>query len=177
MEQIIIKLIDFLQSNDWESYKDLKSELLSIDIKDLIVQILNERGFRDTDVRALLLAIPELWKDFNLHDWMYIIRKVERSANYRVLIDNEPCFEDIRFLYNWIGIDSVRLYKNESDISEKNKRSLDRVFPVLLTDPMREGELYKENFQDRTFGGVKYFRDMKLRLMNQGAKPSPIPSL
>ncbi len=53
MEQIIIKLIDFLQSNGWESYKDLKSELLSVDTKNLIVQILNERRFRDTDVRAL----------------------------------------------------------------------------------------------------------------------------
>ena len=90
---------------------------------------------------------------------------------------NEPCFEDLRFLYNWIGIDSVRLYKNESGISEKNKRSLDRVFPALLTDPMREGELDKENFQDGTFGDIKYFRDMKIRLINQGAKPSPMLNL
>ncbi|HCN49646.1 MAG TPA: hypothetical protein DIT10_11225 [Chryseobacterium sp.] len=177
MEQIIMKLIDFLQSNGWESYKDLKSELLSLDTKSLIVQILSEKQFVDSDVKALFLAIPELWKDFNLDDWMYIIRKVERSANYRVLIDNEPCFEDLRFLYNWIGIDSVRLYKNESGISEKNKRSLDRVFPALLTDPMREGELDKENFQDGTFGDIKYFRDMKIRLINQGAKPSPMLNL
>ncbi|MDG4653924.1 hypothetical protein [Chryseobacterium arthrosphaerae] len=177
MEQIIIKLVDFLQSNGWERYKGLKNELLSLDTKSLIVQILNEKRFVDSDVRALFLAIPELWKDFNLDDWMYIIRKVERSANYRVLIDNEPCFEEIRFLYNWIGIDSVRLYKNESGISEKNKRSLDRVFPALLTDPMREGELYKENFQDETFGDIRYLRDMKIRLINQGASASPMPSL
>lgn len=34
--------------------------------------------FRDTDVKALLLVIPELWKDFNMDDWMYIIRKIDR---------------------------------------------------------------------------------------------------
>lgn len=177
MEQIIIKLIGFLPYNSWESYKDLKSELLSVDTKSLIVRILNERRFRDTDVKALLLVIPELWKDFNLDDWKYIIRKVDRSANYRVLIDNEPCFEDIRFLYNWIGIDSLKLYKNESGISEENKKSLDRVFPVLLTDPMREGESYKEDFQDGTFGNIKYLRDMRIRLINQGAIASPMPNL
>ncbi|MEN5309172.1 hypothetical protein ABE425_16860 [Chryseobacterium cucumeris] len=177
MEQIIIKLLGFLKFNDWESYKSLKNELLSVDTKNLIVQILNESRFRDTDVKALLLVIPELWKDFNMDDWMYIIRKVDRSANYRVLIDNEPCFEDIRFLYNWIGVDSIKLYQNGSGIPEKSKKSLDRVFPVLLTDPMREGELYKEDFQDGTFGDIKYFRDMKTRLISQGAKPSPMPNL
>ena len=75
MEQIIIKLLGFLKFNDWESYKSLKNELLSVDTKNLIVQILNESRFRDTDVKALLLVIPELWKDFNMDDWMYIIRK------------------------------------------------------------------------------------------------------
>lgn len=108
---------------------------------------------------------------------MYIIRKVDRSANYRILIDNEPCFEDIRFLYNWIGIDSVKLYKNESGLPDKYKKSLDRVFPVLLIDPMKDGELYKENFQDGTFGNIKYFRDMKIRLINQGANASSLPNL
>lgn len=45
MEQIIIKLLGFLKFNDWESYKSLKNELLSVDTKNLIVQILNERRF------------------------------------------------------------------------------------------------------------------------------------
>lgn len=176
MEQIIENLKDFLKSNGWENYKKLSVDLLSVDTKNLIIHLLNEIKLRDSDVRALLLCIPELWKDFSLEDWKFIIRKVNRPSNYRVLIDNSPCFEDIKFLYNWIGIDSIKLYKNDPEISDESKKSMDRVFPLFLHDTMRNGE-YMEDFQDGTFGDIKYFREMKSRLMSQGAKPSPLPDL
>ena len=39
--------------------------------------------------------------------------KVDRSANYRVLIDNEPCFEDIRFYI--IGLELIVLNYTKTD--------------------------------------------------------------
>jgi len=177
MEQIILKLKHFLKLNGWESYKNLKSELLALNTKDLIIHILNDDTMRDSNVTALLLAIPELWKDFNLNDWKYIIQNVNRPSNYRLLMDNKPCFEDIRFLYNWIGIDSVKLYKNDLNISEENRRILDRIFPAFLVDSTRNGEFYRENFQDGTFGDIRYFKEMKNRLISQGATPSAVSNL
>lgn len=177
MEQIILKLKHFLKLNGWESYKNLKSELLTLNTKDLIIHILNDDTMRDSNVTALLLAIPELWKDFNLNDWKYIIQNVNRPSNYRLLMDNKPCIEDIRFLYNWIGIDSISLYKKDTLISKENKQNLDKVFPAFLSDTIRNGEIYKENFQDGTFGDIRYFKEMKIRLISQGAIASGVSNL
>lgn len=176
MEQIIQKLKQGIKESGWDAYKPLKNELLMHNSKELIVRLLNSDSFRYKNIRSLFLIIPELWKDFNLDDWMYIIRKVDRPENYRLYKDDGPYFEDIRFLYNWIGIDSISLYKNDPGVSSKNKQSLDRVFPVFLHDTLRNGD-YMEEFLDGTFGDIKYFRDMKIRLMNQGASASPMPDL
>ena len=105
MEQIIQKLHHGIKQSGWDSYKPLKNELLAYNSKDLIIKLLNSEDFRYKNIRSLFVIIPELWKDFNLDDWMYIIRKVDRPTNYRLYIDDGPYFEDIRFLYNWIGID------------------------------------------------------------------------
>ena len=35
----------------------------------------------------------------------------------------------------------------------------------------------EEEFSDGTCGDIKYFRDMKTRLISQGAKPSPMSNL
>ncbi|WP_370895586.1 hypothetical protein [Chryseobacterium gossypii] len=177
MEEIIQKLHQGLKQNGWDSYKLLKNELLTYNPKDLIISLLNTKELWNTDLRSLFIIIPEIWKDFNLNDWKYIIQSVNRPSNYRILIDHGPFFEDIRFLYNWIGIDSISLYKNDPGISLENKKNLDKVFPAFLLDPMRDGELYKEDFQDGTFGDIKYFKDMKIRLINEGAKASPMPDL
>ncbi|MEN4759540.1 hypothetical protein ABEG63_04295 [Chryseobacterium sp. C39-AII1] len=177
MRVTIEKLSISIKEKGWDSYKSLKKELLTYNTKDLIVEILNANNFRNSDTRSLLLIIPELWKDFSLEDWKYIIRKVNRPSIYRLYIDNSSQFEDIRFLYNWIGIDSVSLYKNDSLISKENKQALDKVFPAYLIDPMRDGGLYKEDFQDGTFGNIDYFRKMKHRLISQGAKPNPMGNL
>lgn len=176
MEQIIQKLQHGIEESGWDSYKLLKNELLTYNSRDLIVNLLNSKNFRYKSIRSLLVIVPELWKDFSLEDWMYIIRKVNRPSSYRIYIDDGPYFEDIRFLYNWIGIDSISLYKNDSGVSSKNKQSLDRVFPVFLHDTLRNGD-YKEEFLDGTFGDIRYFKEMKTRLINQGAKPSPMPNL
>ncbi|MEN5309174.1 hypothetical protein ABE425_16870 [Chryseobacterium cucumeris] len=176
MEQIIQKLHHGIKQSGWDSYKPLKNELLAYNSKDLIIKLLNSEDFRYKNIRSLFVIIPELWKDFNLDDWMYIIRKVDRPTNYRLYIDDGPYFEDIRFLYNWIGIDSISLYKNDPGVSSKNKQNLDKVFPMFLHDTLRNGD-YKEEFSDGTCGDIKYFRDMKTRLISQGAKPSPMSNL
>lgn len=173
MKQLTRKILKATSGpkGDWENFKSLKNEiLLDQSKKELIVDILNTKEFIYTDVGGLFLTIPELWKDFNLDDWLYIIRNVIRPAKYRLYMDYEPNFEDIRFLYNWIGIDSVNLYKEDSEISKENKVNLDKVFPQFLNDTMRNGDTYKEDFKDGTFGNIKYFRDMKQRLILQGVK-------
>lgn len=179
MRQITKKILLAISGpeGDWANFKPLKNEILEEDKRGLITEILNTKEFVYTDVRALFLIIPELWKDFNLEDWLYIIRNVNRPDKYRGLMDYEPHFEDIRFLYNWIGIDSISLYKNDSQISEKNKANLDKVFPGFTADSMRSGDTYKEDFEDGTFGNIEYFREMKQRLISQGAKESLIGSL
>ncbi|GEN75759.1 hypothetical protein [Chryseobacterium hagamense] len=176
MEEIIQKLHQGIKQSGWDIFKHLKKELLNYNSKDLIIKLLNSKEFKYKNIRSLLVIIPELWKDFSLEDWRIIMREVNRPSNYRVFIDDGPYFEDVRFLYNWIGIDSIKLYKNDPEISDENKRYLDRVFPLFLHDTMRNGE-YMEDFHDGTFGDIKFFREMKSRLMSQGAKPSPLPDL
>ncbi|WP_292010559.1 hypothetical protein [Chryseobacterium sp.] len=177
MEQIIQKLLNGLESRGWDCYKPLKDELLSHNTKDLIVKVITTESFRYTDVRSLLLIVPELWKDFSLEDWKYIMRKIDRPSNYRLYIDDSSYFEDIRFLYNWIGIDSISLYKNDPLLSSENKNNLDKVFPLFLHDTMRNGEEYKEDFNDGTFGNIKYFKEMKSKLISQGAKANEMGHL
>lgn len=150
----------------------IKQELILNTSKEFIVEILNSKEFIYTDIGYLLLVVPELWKDFNLEDWLYVIRNVNREKNYRILINSEPCFEDIRFLHNWIGIDSIDLYKNDIGISDENKKSLDIVFPEFLTDTLRNGEVYMEDFSDGTFGDINYFKEMHESLLSQGASKS-----
>lgn len=171
----IIKKIIKVVKEDWDGLKKIKNEVLSVNSKELMVQMLNSPEIVYTDMSAVLLILPEIWKDFNLEDWVYIIRNVNRPKKYRLYIDDGPYFEDIRFLYNWIGIDSIDLYKRDQLISSDNKKSLDKIAHRFLIDPMRDD--YKEDFEDGTFGNIKYFKDMKQRLISQGAKSNPVEDL
>ncbi|AXO80717.1 hypothetical protein DZC78_10085 [Olleya aquimaris] len=175
MKQLTRKILKATSGpeGDWENFRLLKNEiLLEENKKELIIDILNTKEFIYTDVGGLFLTIPELWEDFDLNDWLHIIRNVNRPSKYRLYMDYEPNFEDIRFLYNWIGIDSVSLYKEDSEISKENKENLNKVFPQFLNDTMRNGDTYKEDFKDGTFGDISFFRIMKERLISQGAKES-----
>lgn len=171
MEKIIENLNNFFRLNGWNDYKKMKIQLLSVNTRDLVIHVLNDSRFRNSDVEALLLCIPELWKDFSLNDWKFIIQKVNRSSNYRLLMDNDPCFEDVKFLYNWIEIDSINLYKNDTGISNKDKKFLNKVFPALLSDTLKKSGSYKEDFEDGTFCNPKYFQEAKIKLVAEGAKP------
>lgn len=171
----IIKKIINIVKEDWNGLKKMRNEALTINSKELIVQMLNSPEIVYTDMSAILLILPEIWKDFNLEDWQYIIRNVNRPKQYKLYIDDGPYFEDIRFLYNWIGIDSIDLYKKDQIISSDNKKNLDQIINRFLNDPMRDN--YKEDFEDGTFGNIKYFKDMKQRLISQGAKSSPVEDL
>ncbi|WP_298417870.1 hypothetical protein [uncultured Kordia sp.] len=160
---------------DWNDLKKIKKEILSVNSKELIIKLLNSSEIVYTDMSAVLLIIPEIWKDFELEDWKHIIQNVNRPKEYRLYIDDGPFFEDIRFLYNWIGIDSIELYKSDPLILPENKKSLDKIVHNFLKDTMRDN--YKEDFEDGTFGNIDYFRKMKQKLISQGAKRNSLKDI
>lgn len=177
MKDLINQITENQRKEGWAGFNKIKDQMLQEDTRELIINLMKVDNVMFQNIGALFIVIPELWKDYDLEDWLYIIRNAERPKNYRVLIDDGTYFEDIRFLYNWIGIDSVDLYKNDSQISKANKDALDNVFPDFLSDTMRNGDSYKEDFKDGTFGNIEYFREMNQRLINQGAKENLIGSL
>lgn len=173
MEKLITKLITELDQDGWDAINNNKNELLKFDGKELIISLLNNQNLRYSHAPAILVIIPEIWKDFSLEDWKQIMRKIERPKKYRVLIDDSSQFEDIRFLCNWIGIDGIKLYKEDNLLSKENKEALDKVFPGFLFDHIKSGD-NKEDFEDGTFGKLQYLLTMRKRLLSEGA--SPIPS-
>lgn len=177
MDNITKKIIENLNKGGYDFIIEEKENIKKIDGKKIIIDLLNDKYLLNRYVSAILLIVPELWKNFNLSDWQEIIRSVNRPAEYRPNIDDEANFEDIRFLHNWIGIDSLDLYKNTSDISEINKSILDKKAKYCLIDSNRDGKSYKLWFQDGIYGDIKYFIDMKTRLISQGAKANNLPDL
>lgn len=156
----------------YSEYQRSKSEFLKFDPKELIIACLNHSYFSGEDVAALLINVPEIWKDLNLNDWKYIIENVNRRADYRLVMDNDACFEDIKFLYKFLEIDSIKLYKEDSNITAENKSVLDRVIPGICTNFFKD-DLDEEYFTDGTYGNRYYFREMKKKLITQGAKEAP----
>ena len=177
MNDITKKLIENLNRLMYDEILEQKTDILEVDGKQLIIDLLNDEYLGSRDVSALLKIIPEIWKDFNLSDWQDIIRSVNRPAEYRPNIDTEANFEDIRFLYHWIGIDSLDLYQNTSGISVSNKSILDKKAKYCLVDSDRNGNNYEISFKEGIYGNIQYFRDMKARLISQGAKANSLPDL
>jgi hypothetical protein len=166
MERLIKKLILELDQNGWDAIKDNKKEILTFDGKEFMINLLNNNDLRYTHAPVIFLIIPEIWKDFNLQDWKYVIHNIERPAKYRILFDDSPNFEDLKFLYNWIGIDSIKLCNEDDALPIEKKKAINRVLPNFLIHNLGDGE---EDFADGTFGKKEYFITMKQRLISQGA--------
>ncbi|WP_185287894.1 hypothetical protein [Chryseobacterium lactis] len=146
---------------------EIKRELLKYNGKELLVYFFNHPNMKFKKMQFLLLTIPEIWKDFNLEDWIYIIYNVKRPENYHILFNEEAYFEDIKFLYKYIEVDSIKLYKQyckNEDIIILDKVISDYAYDMFKT------ELDIENFEDFTYGDVHYFKEMKERLLTQGAQ-------
>lgn len=122
MKNFIKKLIFEIQEDGWDVVNKKKQQILNFDNKQFIIEILNTESFRNTFAEATLLILPELWKDFNLSDWLEIMRRIKSPVNYRVLMDDGPYFVDIRFLCSWIGIDARKLFREDKELPEQKRR-------------------------------------------------------
>ena len=171
MKKIIEKIIEHRKKEGWDIFKKMKSEILQFDSKYFLINCFNHEKMNNTYMSAMLLIIPELWKNFNLEDWLNIMRAIERPKKYRLYMDDSAHFEDIKFLYNWIEIDSIKLFKEDLIISNENKRVLNKIFPGYLRDLIKSNPDYMEDFNDKTFGEYKHLEAMRERLISQGAKP------
>lgn len=149
-----------------------KADILKQDKLVFLIDCFNHSEINYKYMQYLLLTIPEVWKDFSLDDWKFIIRNVKRKSKYKVLYDDEGCFEDIKFLFKWIEVDSVDLYRNDSKINERDKNILDRVIKSYAYDIYKDPEhsnLDYEWFEEGVYGDIMYFEIMKERLLKQGA--------
>lgn len=177
MDKLTKKIIENLNFDAYYLIEEERDNIIALDGKQLMIDLLNRDDMWNTKVSYLFKRVPEIWKDFNLSDWQEIMRSVHRPAAYRPNVDDEANFEDIRFLYNWIGINSLDLYKNTPNISDADRAVIERKGEYLLFDSDKTGDDYKRWFTDGTYGNIQYFKDMKARLISQGAKANLLPDL
>jgi hypothetical protein len=170
MKELIDKIIKKSLIEGYDYFSQEKNNLLKFNTKEVLITFFNHPKMWHRDMEALLLWIPELWKDFNLDDWLEIIRNVDRPANYKILFTETSQFEDIKFLYKWIKIDSIKLYQEDSLLSSEKKEVLDNIIPRFMYEN-DISDLEMENFEDGTYGDYKYIETMRERLISQGAKP------
>jgi hypothetical protein len=167
LDKTLFELTDTLGGLEFFKDDQRKKELLKYDGKELLIYYFNHPKMKYKKMQYLLLTVPEIWKDFNLNDWIDVICNVVRPESYRILFDEEACFEDIKFLYRYIGVDSVKLYKDNcknSDVEILNKIISDYAYDMFKSD------LDIENFEDGTYGSFYYFKEMKERLLIQGVQ-------
>ena len=169
MEKLINKLLLDLKENGWTTGVEInKKEILQNGGKEFITNLLSNPEFRYTYAPRVFLIIPQIWNNFSLDDWKYVLRNVKRPLKYRPLFDESASFEDIKFLYNWIKIDSLKLFDEDPEISDEIKQKVRRLFPNFLSMDLDE-DLAEEDFKDGTFGDRKYLAEMRDRLISQGA--------
>lgn len=171
MSNLINKIYwELREGGNIDSIDDFKTQILSYGNKQFIIDLLNFEIFIHRNAEAIFLKIPELWKDFSLDDWKEIILSIDRPKTYRAFMEVSAHFEDIKFLHNWLEIDSISLYKNISNLSESNRKSLDKNVEYLFGDTWKNWDL-TEDFEDGTFCNTKYFKESKMKLIAEGAKP------
>jgi hypothetical protein len=158
-----------LELKDGEDVKVFKDQILSYGNKEFIIDMLNFDFFIHNHAETIFLKIPELWKDLSLDDWKEIIVSIHRPETYRPFMEVSSHFEDVKFLYNWIEIDSISLYKDIPNLSESNKKSLDKNLKYLFDDSDKRWNL-TEDFEDGTLCNPIYFNQAKMKLVSQGAK-------
>lgn len=170
MESLIQKIVNSLRQKGLTDIRLFENEILSQEPKDFLVACFTNEDIHYRYMNEILLIFTDLWKDFNLDDWREIMRRIDRPKGYRPLFDDTGHFEDVKFLLNWIEIDSIELYQNDPEISEKNKKVLDKVIPLFLFSPTK-GVDFMEDFEDGTYGNYQHLVKMRERLIKQGAKP------
>jgi len=168
MKELIDKIIKISQSEGYDYFLKEKNNLLKYNTKEVLIAFFNHPNMRHLRMEALLLWIPELWKDLNLDDWLEIIRNVDRPADYKILFTETSQFEDIKFLYKWVKIDSIKLYQEDSILSAEKKEVLDNIIPKFMYQNDIT-DLEMENFEDGTYGEYKHIEAMRERLISQGA--------
>lgn len=159
------------ESSNIDTINAFKNEILSYGSKQFIIDLLNFEYFFNKRAEAIFLKTPEIWKDLSLNDWKEIIKLIDRPETYRPFMEVSSHFEDLKFLHNWLEIDSIALYKSISDLSESNRKSLDKNLKYLFGDSRKRSDSYKEDFEDGTFCNPKYFQEAKMKLIAEGAKP------
>lgn len=148
---------------DHESFKNEESDYLYFNSRDLIIECLNNELFYVKDVESLLLRLPKLWSDFSLDDWKHVIRNVARKPDYRYMFDSEPCFVDIKFLYKYLEVDSIKLYKEDTELSEESKASITKAVSVFCF------QFFKDEYDLETIQDEPAFKKAKDRLLSEGA--------
>ncbi len=110
----------FLHNIYWEKYagwKPLDREIIELykneilennSMEFLCYQISN---FENTFCMKLLLSMPELWANFDMKNWEYLIRHIKRKEP-RTFEISEGYFSDIQFLCRYLKIDAFKLLRN-----------------------------------------------------------------
>jgi hypothetical protein len=155
-----------------DDVRENKSEYLNFNQKELITAFLNCELMKGSRLEQVLLELPELWRDLNLSDWKEIIQKVNRRENYKYLFDDWACFEDVKFLYKFLEIDSIDLYKSDSILTDSAKRNITSAISIYCSDFIKS-QSDSENFDDGTYPSKSLFMEVKSRLISQGAKEAP----
>lgn len=168
MSSLINKI--YGEVRDGEDEKTFKDQILAYGNKQFIIDMLNFDIFINNWAESIFLKIPELWKDLSLDDWKEIIISIDRPKTYRPYMEVSAHFEDLKFLHNWLEIDSISLYKSISSLSDSNRESLDKNLKYLFDDSDKRWDLTEE-FGDGTFCNPSYFKEAKMKLIAEGAKP------
>jgi len=167
VNRIYLALRESLDINSINSFRD---QIMSYGNKQFIIDLLNFDFFFNKDAEVIFLKTPEMWKDLSLNDWKEIIKLIDRPEIYRPFMEVSSHFEDLKLLHNWLEIDSISLYKSIPDLSEKNRKSLDKNLKYLFGDSRKRSD-NTEDFEDGTFCNPQYFQEAKNKLIKEGAKP------
>jgi|GEM_PF-2786645 len=171
MNDLVNKIhLELRESGNINSINSFRDQIMSYGNKQFIIDLLNFDMFSHKRAEAIFLKTPEMWKDLSLADWKDIIRSIERPEKYRAFMEISAHFEDVKFLHNWLGIDSISLYEDIPNLSESNRKSLEKNLKYLYGDSWKKSHL-EEDFEDGTFCNPKYFQETKTKLIKEGAKP------
>lgn len=144
--------------------------LLNFDSKDVLVCLFNEME-RSFNIPFLLCA-PELWSNFHRGDWEYIFSNVKRPSDFHYLMKDYGNFDDVLFLYRYIGVDALKWLFEFPGISQTDKKTIFKYFKIgvhhLIKDSMDE-----ENFGDGTWADLSYYNSMYKNLVAEGVEPLP----
>jgi hypothetical protein len=113
-----------------------------------------------------LLCFPEIWSDFNKTNWDKIMRTVKRPEHLRMLMDERGYFDDITFLFRYIGIDVFEWIRSDTHLNNKSKVVIFNYFRTR-TNSLTRDTSDDENYNEGIWADEKYCRGMRERLLQQ----------